>query len=296
MADRSLIDYLDESELNVNRTPNRRVGMGRLSRSRQSSVRKSGKFRVLYTPKESLDMQENAGNLPQPQARRIRLSSASHNATIGDGSCIDSSFDVVDVTPGINGAQTVPFQLCLNNCTSISGRNIEFVPTSVQQRKAVCDLGNKNDVERLSPLSSSSEFNAVGQNAVKLAEKEMFGKRESKSPSISGITRLQATKNSAMCSKDRTPVCSVDGNSSVMTDRMCIRQAETANDTKLDELVHISEFARISHRSEQASSTQKPIQLNEEEDELPATQPVSSLLLKGQYYQLLYNLKLTFLS
>ncbi|GFG28231.1 hypothetical protein Cfor_07871 [Coptotermes formosanus] len=283
MADRDLLDYLDESELNVNHTPNGRLGMGRLSRSRQSSVRKSGKFRMLYTPKQSLDLEENAGNLPEPHSRRIRLSSTSLNATVGDGSHISTSFDVVDVTPGINRTQMLPFLSCLKNCTSVSGRNIEVAPKSMQQHKTVCDLINKNYGEGLSPLAGSSERHADAQIAAKVAENKMVGRRESKSPSISGITRLQATKTSAMSSKVGTPVCSIDGNSSVVSDRMCTREVETAHHTKLDELGHISELTQTSHRAEEVASIQKPQQLNEEEDELPATQPVSSLLLKGQY-------------
>ena len=283
MGDRDLLDYLDESELNVNHTPNRRLGMERLSRSRQKSVRKSGNLRVLYTPKKSLNLEENAGNLPEPHSRRIRLSSASRNATISDGSRIDSSFGVVDVTPGVNRTQTLPFHPFLNDCTFVSGKNIEVVPKSIQQHKTVCDLINKNNMAGLSPIPGSSESHTDGQNAVKVVENNMFGRSESKSPSVSGITRLQVTKISAMSIKGRIPVDSVDGNSSVISNRMCTRGADTADHNKLEELVHISELTQTNHRGEQAASTNKSQHLNEEEDELPSTQPVSSLLLKGQY-------------
>jgi hypothetical protein len=277
MADRDLMDYSVESDLNINFTPNRRLGMGCLSRSRHNSVRKSGKLRVLYTPKKSLDLDENAANLP---SRRIRLSSTSHTATIGNGSLIDSSFDCVDVTPGINRTEMLPSQLHLNNCTVVSGRNIVVLPESMQQHKTVCDLINKNNVEGLSPISGSSESHAVGQKAVNVVDNRMSGRSESKSPSFSGITRLQVRKISAMSSKGRIPVCSVDTNSSVTTNRICTREADITEHNNLAELVQIAELTQTSHR---AASIHKPQHLNEEEDELPPNEPVSSLLLKGQY-------------
>lgn len=295
MANRDLLDYMDESELNVNRTPTRRLKMGRLSRSRQKSVRKSGNLRVLYTPQKSLDLEDNDGILPEPHPKRIRLSSTSCTATIGDGSRIDSSFDVVDVTPGVSRTQVLPFQTCLNKSTFVSGRNLEIVPKPMQQHKTACNLFNNNNMEGLSPISGSSETHAVGQNAVNVVDNSMFGRSESMSPSVSGITRLQVKKISAMSSKGTIPVCSINGNSSVITNRMCTRKAETTDHNKLAQLVQISEVTRTSHRAEQAASTHKPQHLNEEEDELPATQPVSSLLLKGQYKEV-YNLKLMSLS
>jgi hypothetical protein len=295
MADRDLLDYIDESELNVNCTPHRRLKMGHLSRSRQKSVRKSGKLRVLYTPQESLDLEDNDGILSEPHSKRIRLSSTSCTATIGDESRIDSSFDVVDVTPGVSSIQALPFQSCLNKSTFVSGRNLKVVPKPMQQHKTVCDLFNNNNMEELSPISGSSETHADGQNAVNVVDNSMFGRSESMSPSVSGITRLQVTKISAMSSKGRIPVCSVDGNSSVKTNGKCTRKAETTDHNKLAQLVQISELTWTSHRAEQAASTQKPQHLNAEEDELPAAQLVSGLLLKGQYKQL-YNIKLMSLS
>jgi hypothetical protein len=236
---------------------------------------------VLYTPKESLGLEDNDGVLLEPPSKRIRLSSTSCTATIGVGSCIDSSFDVVDVTPGISRTQELLFQSCLNKSTFVSGRNLKVVPKPMQQHKTAHNLFNNNNMERLSPISGSSETHANGQNAVNVVDNSMFGRSDSKSPSVSGITRLQETKISAMSSKGRIPVCSVDGNSSVITNRMCTTKAETTDHNKLAQLVRISELTWTSHRAEQASSTQKPQHLDEEEDELPATQPISSLLLKG---------------
>jgi len=287
MADR---DCIDESELKVNRSPNRRLKMGRLSRSRQKSVRKSRKLRVLYTPKESLDLEDNDGILLEPPSKRIRLSSTSCTATIGDGSHIDSNFDVVDVTPGISRTQALPFQSCLNKSTFVSGRNLKVVPKPMQQHKTTHNLFNNNNMQRSSPISGSSETHADGQNAVNVVDNSMFGRSDSKSPSISGITRLQETKVSAMRSKGRIPICSVDGNSSVITNRMCTTKAETTDHNKLAQLVRTSELTWTSHRAEQASSTHKPQHLDEKDDEILATKPVSSLLFKGQYKQQ-YNLK-----
>jgi hypothetical protein len=295
MADRDLLDYTNESELNVNNTPKRRLRMGRLSRSRQKSARKSGNLRVLYTPKESLDLEDNDGILSEPPSKRIRLSSASCTATIGDGSCIDSSFDVVDITPGMSRTQTLPFQSCLNKSTFVSERNLKVVPKPMQQHKTACDLFNNNNMEGLSSTSGSSETHADGQNSVNMVDNNMYGRSDSKSPSVRGITRLQMTKISAMSNKSRIPVLSVDRNSSDITNRMCTKKAETTDYNKLGQLVQISELTWTSHRAEQAASTHKPQHHNEEEDELPATQPVSSLLLKGQYKQV-YNLKLMSLS
>jgi len=280
MADRDLLDYIDEGEMNVNHTPNRRLKMERLSRSRQKSVRKSGKLRVLYTPKESLDLEDNDGILPESHSKRLRLSSTSCTATTGDGNRIDSSFDVD--APGVSRTQS-----CIDKSTFLSGRNLKVVPKPMQQHKTVRTLFNNYNMEGLSTICGSSETQADGQNPVNVVDNSVFGKSESKSPSVSGITRLQVTKISAMSSKGRIPVCSVDGNSSVNTNRMCTRKAKTTDHKKLAQLVQISELTWTSHRAEQGASTHKPQHLNEEEDEHPATQPVSSLLLKGQYKQLL---------
>jgi len=292
MADRKLLNYIDESELNVNHTPNRRLKMGLLSRSRQKGVGKSRKLRMLYTPKETFDLEDNDGILPEPHSKRIRLSPTSCTSTVGDGSRVDSSFDVVDVTPGISSTQALPFQSCLNKSTFVSEKNLKVVPKAMQQHKTVHNLFNSNKMKRLSPISDSSE---TVQNAVNVVDNSMFGKSESKSPSVSGITRLQVAKISAMSSKRRIPACSVDGNSSSMTNRMCKRKAKTTDHNKLAQLVQISELTWTSHRAEQTARTHKPQHLNEEEDELLATQPVSSLLFKGQYKQL-YNLKFTSVS
>jgi hypothetical protein len=48
-------------------------------------------------------------------------------------------------------------------------------------------------------------------------------------------------------------------------------------------LEQISELTWTRHCAEQAASTHEPQHLNVKEDERPATQPVYSLLLKGQY-------------
>jgi hypothetical protein len=250
---------------------------------------------MLYTPKETFDLEDNDGILPEPHSKRIRLSPTSCTSTVGDGSRVDSSFDVVDVTPGISSTQALPFQSCLNKSTFVSEKNLKVVPKAMQQHKTVHNLFNNNKMKRLSPISDSSESYAYGQNAVNVVDNRMFGKSESKSPSVSGITRLQVAKISAMSSKRRIPACSVDGNSSFMTNRMCKRKAETTDHNKLAQLVQISELTWTSHRAEQTERTHKPQHLNEEEDELLATQPVSSLLLKGQYKQL-YNLKFTSVS
>ena len=359
MADRDLLDYIDESELKVNHAANRRLKMGRSSRARQKSVRKSGNLRMLYTPKESFDWDDNDGTLPEPHSKRVRLattsctdndgtlpephskrvrlstsctdndgtlpephskrvrlsttsctdndgtlpephskrvrlSTTSCTTTIGDGSRIDSSFDVVDETPGISGTKVLPFQSRLNKSTVVSERSLKVVPKPMQQHKTVRHLFN-NNMEGLVPISGSSETHADGQNAVNVVDNSLFRRSERKSPSVSGITRLQVTKISAMSSKGRVPICSVGGNSSVTTNRMYASKTETADHNKLAQLVQISELTWTSHRAEQAASTHKPQHLNEEEDELPATQPVSSLLLKGQYKQQ-YNLKFTSLS
>jgi len=294
VADRDLLNYTDESELNINCTPTKRLKMRCLSRSRQKSVRKPGNLRMLYTPQQSFDLEDDDGILPEPHSKRIRLSSASCTATIGDGSHIDSSSDVVDVTPGESRTQALPFHSCLNKSTFVPDRNLTIVPKPMQQQKTTRNLFHNNNMEGLSPISGSSETHAGGQNAVNMVDNSMFGRSESKSPSVSGITRLHVTKSSAMSSKGRIPVCSVDRNLSVITDRMCTRKAETTDHNKLEQLVQTSELTWTTHRAEQAA-THKPQHLNEEEDELPATQPVSSILLKGQYKQL-YNLKLIPLS
>jgi hypothetical protein len=208
------------------------------------------------------------------------LSSTSHTATIGNVSLIDSSFDCVDVTPGINRTQMLPSHLHLNNCTVESGRNIVVVPESMQQHKTVGHLINKNNMDGLSPISGSSESHTVVQKAVNVVDNSMSGRSESKSPSFSGITRLQVRKISAMSSKGRIAVCSVDANSSVTTNRICTREADITEQNNLAELVQIAELTQTSHR---AASIHKPQHLNEEEDELPSIEPVSSLLLKGQY-------------
>jgi len=295
MADRDLLEYIDESEVNVSHTANRRLKMGRSSRARPRRGRKSGNLRMLYTPKDSFDSDDNDGILPEPHSKRVRLSTTSCTATIGDGSRINSSFDTVDETPGISRTQVLPFQSCFNKSTVVSERSLKVVPKPMQQHKTEHHLFNNNKMEGLVPISDSSETHAVGQNAVNMVDNSLFGRHESKSPSVSGITRLQMTKISAMSSKGRVPICSIDGNSAVTTNRMSTRKTETADHNKLGHLVQISELTWTSHRAEQAASTHKPQHLNEEEDELAATQPVSSLLLKGQY-KLQYNLKFTSLS
>jgi hypothetical protein len=213
--------------------------MEQLIRSRQKRVKKSGNLRMLYTPQESLDLEGKDVILPEPHSKRIRLSSTSCTATIGDGSHIDSSFDV-GITPGVSRTQT---QSYLNKSIFVSGRNLKVVPRPMQQHRTACDLFNNNNMESSSQISGSSDTHADGQNAVNVVDKNMFGRSLSKSPSVSGITRLQTTAHN-----------------------------------KLAQLVQIS-----SHRAEQAASAHKPQHLNEEEKELPTTQPVSSLLLKGQY-------------
>jgi hypothetical protein len=294
MADRDLLDYIDESESNINHTQKRRLRSGCLSRSRQKRVRKPGKLRALYTPKDSLDLEDD-GIVSEPPTKRMTVSSTSCTATIGDGSRIDSSLDIVDITPGISRTQTLPFKSCLNKSTFLSGRSLKVVPKPIQQHKTAHDLFNNNNMEGLSSTSGNSETHVDGQNAVNMVDNSMFGRSESKSPSVSGITRLHVTKISAMSNKSSIPVHSIDGNSSHITNRMCTTKVETTDRNKLAQLVQMSELTWISRRTEQAPSTHKPQQLNGEEDELPAIQPVSNLLLKGQYEQL-YNLKLMSLS
>jgi hypothetical protein len=290
MADRDLLDYLDESGLNVDHTPNICQRRGNLSRSRQSSLRKSGKFRKLYTPKESPDVDENPGESTESCPKRMRLSSVSHTATLGNGSHNNSSFDVVDVTPGINKIKSSTFPSYLNNHISVLGRDHKVIPTSMQHCKSLHGSFNKNDLEREFSSSVSSGTDAL--NTLKTTEKEiLFGRKESKSPRVSGITSLWAPKiPPAMSSKCRTPLHSIDGSSSIVTDGMCVRQTEITNHTKLCGLRHISELIQKTPcRTEQVRSQQKTPQCNEdEENELPATQPVSSLLLKGQSHQLFY--------
>jgi len=259
MAERDLLDYMDESELNVNRTPESRLKMGRLSRSRQKSVRKSRNLRMLSTHQESLDLEDNDGILPEPYSKRIRSSSTSCTTTVGDGSHIDSSFDVVAVTPGVSRTQVLPSQSCLNKSTLVSGMNLKVVPKPMQQHKRVHDLFNNNNMERLSPISEGSETDADGQNAVNVVDNSMFERSDRMSPSGSGTTKWQVTN----------------------------RKAETTVHKKSAQLVQTSGLTWTSHRAEQAASTHKPQHLNEEKNDLPATQPVSSLLLKGQYKQLL---------
>lgn len=288
MADRDLLHYLDESGLNVDHTPDICLRRGNLSRSRQSSLRKSGKFRKLYTPKESTDVDENPGKSSESYPKRMRLSSVSHNATLGNGSHHDSSFDVVDVTPGINKIKSLTFQSYVNNHISILGGDHKVIPTSMQHCKSLHDSFNKNDLERESP--SSVSFGTDSLHTMKATEKEiLFRRKESRSPRVSGITSLWAPKTPpAMSSKCRTPLHSVDGSSSFVTDGMCVRQTEITNHAKLCGIRHFSELIQKTPcRAEQVRSLQKSPQCNEEEEnELPATQPISSLLLKGQSHQL----------
>ena len=295
MADRDLFDYIDESEVSC--TPNRRLKMKRLRNSKQKNVGNSGKLRrVLFTHKDSCDLEEDKdGILPEPHPKRIRSSSTSCTATSGDGSHIDSRLDVVDVTSDVSRTQVLPFQSSLNKSTILSGRNRKVVPKPTQQHKTTYDLFNNNNMEGLSPISGSSKTHADGQNAVNVVDNSMFGRSESKSPSVSGITRLHVTKISAMSNKDRIPISSVDGNSSVLTNIMCTRKSDTADHNKLAQLVQMPELTWTSHRAESTASTHKPQHLNEEENEIPSTRPVSNVLLKGQYKQM-YNLKLTSLS
>jgi hypothetical protein len=286
MADEDLQHYLGESGLNVDHTPDVRLRRGSLSRSRQSSLRKSGKFRKLYTPNETLDADKSTGKSPESCPKRMGLSSVSHNATCGNGSHVDSSFDVLDVTPGINKTKSSTFLSYFNNHISATGRD-EAIPTSMQQCKSLHDSFNKNDLEGESPLSFSLGIHTDAQNTMKRTEEDkLFGRKESKSPRVSGITSLWATKTPPAMSREcRTPVCSVDGSPSFITDGTCIRQTEITNHTKLCGLGHISKL--IQKTPEQVGCLQKSLQINEEEEnELPATQPVSSLLLKGQSHQL----------
>jgi hypothetical protein len=282
MADRDPQHYLDESGLNVDHTPNINLRRGSLSRSRQSSLRKSGTFRKLYTPKEKLDVDENTGKSPESCPKRMRLSSVSHNATCGNGSYIDSSFDVVDITPGINKMKSSTFQSCFNNHISLMGKDHKVIPTSMQQCKVLRDSINKNDLEGESPLAFNLGIHTDALNTMKTTEKDkLFGRKENKSPRVSGITSLWATKTPPVMSREcRTAVRSIDGSPSFQT--------EITNHTKLCGLGHVSELTQKTPcRTEQIKSLQKTPQINEEEEnELPATQPVSSLLLKGQSHQL----------
>ena len=116
-------------------------------------------------------------------------------------------------------------------------------------------------MEGLSPISGSSETHADGQNAMNMLDNSMFGRSESKSPSVNGITRLQVTKISAMSSKGIIPVCSVDGNLSALTNIMCTRKSETTDHNKLAQLVQISELTWNSHRAVRPASTRTwPVQ------------------------------------
>jgi hypothetical protein len=290
MAGRDLLDYSNEQDLNVDRTPNRRLGMGSSSGSGQSSVRKSGKFRKLYTPKKSPNVDENTENSPEPCPKRKRLSSTSHNATIGNGSHIDSSFDVVDATPGINGLQSLTFRSYLNNYTSIPGGNLKVTPKSMQQS----DSFNNSDSESLSPSPVSMKMYANGQKMAKEGKKRLLSRKGSKSLGVCGITSLWAAKTPpAISSKCSTPVCSVIGSSLVVADRMHSRQSETTNHTKQNGLGHISELThKTPCRTEQVISPQKSPRCSEEEEELPATQPVASLLLKGECHQFAYKIRI----
>jgi hypothetical protein len=226
---------------------------------------------VLYSHKESVDLEDNDEILSEPASKKIRLPSTSCTAAIGDGSHIDPRFDVVDITRGISRTQALPFQSWLNKSTFISGRNLKDVPKPMQQRKTVCDLFNNNNMEGLSSTLGSSKTHADGQNAANMVDNRMFGRSESRSTSVSGITRLQVTNISAMSHKSRIPATSVRGNLSDITNRMCTTEAETTDHNKLTQLVQIPELTRTSRRAEQAASTHKPQHLNEEEDELPAT-------------------------
>jgi hypothetical protein len=278
MADRDLLDYLNEQDLSADRTPNRRLGMRSSSGSGQSSVRKSGKFRKLYTPNKSSTVDGNTETNPEPCPKRMRLSSASHNATFGNGSHIDSSFDVVEVTPDINRLQSSTFQLYSNNHISVPEGNLKVTPKSMQQ----CDSVNRSDSETF-PSPLCLKINADGQKMAKEEKKRLLSRKRSKSPGVSGITSLWATKTPpAMSSKCSNPVFSVIGSSLVVTDRMLSRQTETTNHTKLNGPGRNSELTCKSPcGTEEVISPQKSPQCTEEEDELPATQPVASLLLKG---------------
>jgi len=285
MADGDLLDYLDKSDLNVDHTPNRQLGIGDLS---GSSVRKLGKFHKLYTPRESPSVDDGTENSPVPFHSRRRLSSTSHNATIGNGSHIDSSFGVVDVTPGADGLQSLSFQSYLRNYASAREGNFKVTPKSMQHCKPLGNSVNKNDFEKLSSSPESLKTHAAWQKTMKEETERLLERKGSKSPGVNGITSLWATKiPAAVSSKCRNPVCSLDGSSSVVRDR----QTEATSHAKLGGLGHFSQLTPS--RSEQVKSPQMPpLCGDEEKDELPATQPVSSLLLKGQCYQLVYQIRI----
>jgi hypothetical protein len=292
MADRDFLYNSNEQDLNATHTPNRRLGMGSFRGSGQRSGRKSGKVCKLYTPKESHSVDENTDNSPEPYPKRKRLSSTSHNATIGNGSHIDTSFDVVDVTPGINGLQSLTFRWCLNNYTSMPGGNLKVTPKSMHQ----CDSFNKNDSESLSASPVTMKMYANGQKIAK-EEKGLLCKKGSKSFGVSGITSLCAADTSpATSSKCSTPVCSAIGSTLTVADRMHSRQTEPNNHNKQDGLGHISKLIhKTPCRTDQVVSPRKSPQCSEEEGELPATQPVASLLLKGEYHQFIYKSRINIL-
>ncbi|XP_021939001.1 uncharacterized protein LOC110839260 isoform X3 [Zootermopsis nevadensis] len=276
MAATDLLDYSNEQGLNVDCTPERQQGMGSLSGSGRSSVRKSGKLRKLFTPKELHSVDENTDISPEPCLKRKRLSSISHTATVANGSYIDSSFDVVDVTPGINGLQSLTFRSHLNNYSSVPVGNLKVTPESMQH----CDSFNKNDSESL-PLSPVSiKMYENGKKMEKVGRKGLFCRKGSKSSGVSGITSLSAAKTSHATSSKCSG--SVIGNSLDTTGRVHRRQTEIIHHTKQNGLGNFSELIhKIPCRTEAIISPQKSPQCNEDEEELPPTQPIASLLLRG---------------
>ncbi|KAJ4432249.1 hypothetical protein ANN_20865 [Periplaneta americana] len=284
MAGRDILSFIDENDMNVNQTPDRRVLRSSLSRSRQSSIRKSGKFRRLYTPnKTNEDGDQNEDNFFEPNAKRQRLSAVSHNATIGNGSHIDSSFDTVDVTPGIEMQRSVISQSYLNSHMSVASRCLKISPKSMQQCCPLGETSNNNNMQRTA-LSTARVEEHVKRSA---EQKDLFvGKQKSNLPKVAGISSLKTVHTpTATCSKFKIPAHSMNSSPVMSSSRTSNKSLHISGITEMSRLGRTLDLSyRTPEKTTQSiRRLEEPFQSDrdlEEKEELPDTQPVSSLLLK----------------
>ena len=327
MGTRNLLDYIDECAADQFSTPQREPSSSSSGsrRSCLSSSRKSGRFRKLYTVQDITKKDENERCL-----KRRRLSSISHNATLGNTSHIDSSLDIVDTTPQIENSKSITSfaKQSYHNQTSVGLQksNLKFTLQS--------KLASLHDADRLtthtkdsgkienipilkenktrnisvhgitslikSPVSKSSETNTSDDLSLssttdetpgkgRLSRRVLFTPDISKNceedKSIGKEMLLQTPCSAIVCSGqelkniDDTTVCTpkstkslnelVDEKNEVMSKRT------PSNHQSLKD--RIMAMSRRSHQS--APSPLKTI-----EEELPPTQPVSTLLFQGKSY------------
>ncbi|PSN57948.1 hypothetical protein C0J52_00251 [Blattella germanica] len=185
MAARDLLDYIDDNDVQLGYTPNRSISSTG-KKSRLSSSRKSGRFRKLYNPNDT----SSADGADESNSKRRRLSLASHNATIGNASHIDSSLDVIDVTPGIDVIKSYTFQSYLLNETSLqNGKAISKVAQSVNP---LCDVGNRNE------FSSNLTVNRVDKRSAGTTN-ELTEKTKCNVNGISSLWKRMLPTNDRNC-------------------------------------------------------------------------------------------------